>query len=324
MKERVSVVMTTYREPAGRLDRALACVAAQRTGCELEVVLAAGPDDTEVEGALERAGCSDARVVLNRTGRRSEGLNLAIAASSGDIVCRVDARSLVPHDYVERCARRLREDLRVGVVGGFQRPVAGMKGPVAAGVARALGNGYLLGAPAYRRSDGWGPVDTVYLGSWRRTDLDRLGGFDERLAANEDFELCRRFANAGLVVWLEEGLEVPYEARASLREVFLQYHAFGRAKVHYWRTTGERPNRRQALALAAFGSAALAVPSMVRKPRRLAAAAAATGAGLLLTDRLADPTEVEAPVRAAAATAGALVLTGWIAGVAHESLVGRR
>ena len=101
----------------------------------------------------------------------------------------------------------------------------------------------------YRRADGGGPSDTAYLGAFRRAELLALGGYDERLEANEDFDLCRRYLDAGLEVWVEPGMAVPYEARPNPAATVGQYFAFGRAKTHFWRTTGRRPGSRQLVAI---------------------------------------------------------------------------
>lgn len=311
--------MTVYREPRARLIRSMSAIARQEASAPLELVVAACPDDAEVESALAYCDLPEVHLVENRSGRRSEGLNRAIAASSGSVVCRVDARSRISPRYVETCVRRLETDPRIGVVGGFQRPVAEGDGVVARGVARALRNPYVLGGAAYRRGGGGGPVDTVYLGSWRRADIEELGGFDERLDANEDFELCRRFAKAGRIVWLEDGLVVPYEARSRFADVLTQYHSFGRSKVRFWRTTGELPNGRQAVGLALGCCGVLAMPRIMAHPRRLVTAALIGGTAFFATDGATEPPNEDALIRAAAAVGSVCVVFGWTSGVVHEA-----
>jgi GT2 family glycosyltransferase len=237
------VVLVARDEPLERIDRALASVAAQDYDGPVEI-LVASPDPVAV-----------GRWVPNPTGGRSAGLNLGIASAAGEIVCRVDARTQLPTNYIRLCVDRLR-DPSVGVVGGGQRAVAGDNTRRARRIARALRNPWLLGGASYRRPGANGPTDTVYLGAFRRADLLAVGGYDEALDANEDFELCQRFRRAGFTVWLE-ACDVDYEARTSLRAVWHQYVAFGRSKVRYWRRTGERPNVRQLVAIAGAPAAPL-------------------------------------------------------------------
>jgi len=232
----------------------------------------------------------------------------------------VDARSRVHPDHVARCVARLADDANVGVVGGVQWPHALTEDAGERGTVRALRNRWLLGNAGYRRPGASGPVDTVYLGAFRRRELLDLGGYDERLDANEDFELCSRYRDAGAVVWLEENLLVDYEPRVGTAALFAQYQAFGEAKVTYWRTTGDRPNGRQLLALGLAGGGTLALLGSIRRPRRAAALVAVGVVAVAVIDQLADPHEPDPQVRARACVASMATTAGWLWGVAHGAL----
>jgi len=267
-----TVVMAVRDEPVERVARAVDALARQTGSGRLDVVIAARTDDRDRLASLHASGAVASIVFVdNPTGERSAGLNRAVAAARTPFVVRVDARSIVPSDYVARCLRRLATDATVGVVGAVQSPHASDTGARARGIARALRNPWLLGGARYRRPGSGGTADTVYLGAFRRDELVALGGYDEALAANEDYELCARYRRAGRVVWLERGLDVSYEARATHRALWRQYRCFGASKVHYWRRTGERPAPRQAFALAAVGVAAAYAVRNARRPGRTAA-----------------------------------------------------
>jgi GT2 family glycosyltransferase len=60
--------------------------------------------------------------------------------------------------------------------------------------------------------------------------LRRLGGFDESLIRNQDYELNVRIRAAGEVVWFDPTLEVIYRPRSSLRGLASQYWQYGRWK----------------------------------------------------------------------------------------------
>jgi succinoglycan biosynthesis protein ExoA len=317
--EGVSVVATVKGEPLDRLARLVEAVVAQDVGRGIELVLAADPAERRTLEMLRAGGAVERIVVVdNPGGRRSPGLNRALRAASGPVVCRVDARTLPPPDYVRTCVKRLESDPEVGLVGGVQWPQAGGPTAQAAGVARALRNPWLLGGAAYRRPGRSGPVDTVYLGAFRRDEVLALGGYDERLDANEDFDLAQRYRARRSTVWLEEGLVAGYEARRSVPEVFGQYYAFGRSKVRFWRLAGRGPNPRQvvALGLGLTGTALLA--GSLRRPGRAAALVGLALAGAVAVDHAGDPHERRLEVRAASIAAGAAVTAGWLAGVARE------
>jgi succinoglycan biosynthesis protein ExoA len=315
----VSVVVTVKGEPLDRVRRLVDAVAAQDVGRGIELVLAADPVERPGLRSLRPAGAVERiSVVDNPGGRRSPGLNRALRAASQPIVCRLDARTVPPPEYVRLCAKRLEGDPRIGVVGGVQRPRAGGSTIQAAGVARALGNPWVLGGPAYRRSGRSGPVDTVYLGAFRRDEVLALGGYDERLDANEDFELATRYREIGLLAWLEPGLELVYEARDSVGGAIRQYHAFGRSKVRFWVVRGRRPNARQSAALGLGALGAAAVAASARRRRRLAAMSIGGALGLALLDHAADPAERRLAVRAASVVTSGAVVSAWLAGILRE------
>lgn len=242
-----SILIVAKGEPSVRLRETLLLCEAQ-TVRELEVLVAAPAVDRRQveEAAVDVSVC--VRFIDNETGARSAGLNLAAAAARSEILCRVDARTRPPEDYVERCIEALR-DTSTGIYGGVQVPVSGADDAVARGIARALSNPYVLGAPAYRIGRSSGPSDTVYLGALRRTLWERLGGWNEALEANEDFDLAARTRTAGYVVYLDHRLLHSYECRTSVRSVLTQYFRFGRSKTVYWRRTRSWPNARQAFAI---------------------------------------------------------------------------
>jgi len=317
----VSVLVVARGEPRARLERLLRALDQQQGRVRLEVLLAVPPDEHAALAGLHRAighgAVSSARLVANPGGARCTGLNRALRVARGDVVARADARSHPPPDYVARAVARLDAAPGVGVVGGVQRPVCVADGVAARGIARALRNPWLLGGATYRRPGGGGEADTAYLGAFRTAGLRALGGWDERLAANEDFDLCARYRAAGAAVWVEPGLEVPYEPRASHRELWRQYHAFGDAKARYWRTAGAAPNRRQVTALAG-AAAALGVSALVaRRPRRGLALGVGALALLAAADHVVDPGERDLRVRAAAYGAYATYLSAWVTGVAR-------
>lgn len=319
--DRATIVMVVRDEPPARVARALAAVAAQEGVRGLTVCIAAPVAEHAALASLQPGGAvATVRLIDNPDGARCPGLNRAVAAAPDPVVVRVDARSELPPGYVAACLRRL-EDPEVGMVGGIQWPDApAATDPTAAGIARALRNRWLLGNAAYRRTDAHGPTDTVYLGAFRRDDLRALGGYDEALVANEDFDLAQRYLDAGRTVWLEEGMVVRYEPRAEWGALARQYRAFGEAKVRFWRRTGRRPNRRQQIAL---GAAAVGVGVAVlsaRRPRRLVALAGAAVIGIAALDHLAEPSERDVGVRTRAWAASTVIVTAWVSGVASGCL----
>ena len=253
----VSIVMPAANA-ADSIGESLRAVAAQDYPNIVDVVVAAADEATAATARLDGA-----RVVDNPSGKTPVALNLAIGASRGEVVVRVDAHSTIPPGYVSRAVRTLIET-DADNVGGMQVPVgrsfwsraiaAAMSSPAGSGDAR-----YRIGGKA-------GPVDTVYLGAFRRATLDRLGGYDESFVRHQDYELNARIRHEGGTIWFDPGLRVEYTPRSSLRLLARQYFDYGTWKRWFARTNRGALRPRQlappllVIALAASLAAAVVSP----------------------------------------------------------------
>lgn len=314
---KVSCIMTVRDEPADRLRRRLTELDQAAEAGVVDELLVAVP--LTQRSALERLGGElvhlELRVVDNPTGDRSAGLNRATLEARAAIVVRVDARSSVTAKHIRAMTAVLDSDGSVGITGGRQAPVAGGPTLRARGIARALANPVALGNARYRRRRSAGVADTVYLGACRREELVAIGGWDESLAANEDFDLCQRFAHAGKLVWLVP-LDVTYEARDSVRALWRQYVAFGRAKRAYWRLRAQPPQGRQVLALCAAAAGFCFAPAILSSRRRVVAATLTAAVALVVLDS-SNSESAPVPVRITASSLYPVIWAGWLAGIAR-------
>jgi glycosyltransferase involved in cell wall biosynthesis len=276
------------------------------------------------EGSLATADFHRALVLANSKRTTPSNLNLGLQSSTGEIVCRIDARCRVPPHYLTQCVAILNRRPDVAVVGGAQVAEAGPNSStMERAIARALNNPYAMGLSRYRRGAGSGPGDTVYLGSFRTDQLLRAGGWDERFLTNQDYELNRRMSRIGLV-WFDSELRVRYQPRRSLRALARQYRRFGRWKLAVWLEGGTAIAPRQiALVITPLLCSALA-PALLRRSPRLTAGLVVVGAALV--DRSARRS---APVgeRVAALGANALVICSWYSGILEQlarHVVGQR
>lgn len=183
------------------------------------------PDDQETRAVL--AGFDDIQVVDNPVGSTPAALNAAIGRACGEVVVRCDAHSVLPTDYITVAVATL-SATGADNVGGLQDPRGGswLERAVALAMTSPIGSG----GAAYRSGRQSGPTDTVYLGVFRRSTLERLGGFDETMIRNQDYELNWRIRDAGGTVWLEPRLVVGYRPRGSLGELWRQYFSYGAGK----------------------------------------------------------------------------------------------
>lgn len=220
----VSIVIPA-RDASGTIAATIGGALAQDYSGEIEVVVAAPPDDPL--RALPALADPRVRIVDSPDGRTPTGLNAAIAAARGTVIVRCDAHSVLPPDYV-RIAVEVLGGSAVDVVGGIQRPAGDRFFQRAVGIAQSTPIG--VGDARYRRGGDPGPVDTVYLGVFRRETLDRVGGFAPDLDRNQDYELNHRIRATGGVVWFDPRLVVDYAPRSKTGRLWRQYFDYGRWK----------------------------------------------------------------------------------------------
>ena len=76
-----------------------------------------------------------------------------------------------------------------------------------------------------------GPVDTVFLGCWRREAFQRFGLFDETLVRAQDSEFNFRILLLGGKIWQTPRICSWYQPRKSVTRLFRQYGQYGYWKV---------------------------------------------------------------------------------------------
>ncbi len=196
----------------------------------LEVIIADGGSE---DGTLEKINEFQMnhpnltiKTIHNPMRQIPTGLNLAIEASTGEIIVRMDGHSLPASDYINRCVHNLNKGLGENV-GGRWEIIPGADTFVARGIAAAASHPLGVGNVKYRISGQAGSVDTVPFGSYYRTLFDRIGLFDESLLTNEDYELNTRIRQNGGIIWFDPEIRCQYYSRPSLLELSKQYWRYG-------------------------------------------------------------------------------------------------
>jgi glycosyltransferase involved in cell wall biosynthesis len=176
----------------------------------------------------------DARIKLlpNPTGTIPAGLNVGIRASSGEVIARVDARTLLASDYL-RVAVRLLDSTGADNVGG---PVHSISSTLTGrALALAWGSRFGLGGASARyRESGEHWVDTVYLGVYPRRIFEAIGLYDETVVQDEDTELNYRLRSQGGRILMSPRLHSYYLNSPSFRRLAWKNLLFGYCKVVVW------------------------------------------------------------------------------------------
>jgi glycosyltransferase involved in cell wall biosynthesis len=220
-------VFLCVRDEAAHLEQALRSILDQDYPGPFEVVMAVGPS-SDATGALAEelaARHPQLRLVANPSGATPQGLNRAWREARHDYLVRVDGHSQLPPGYVRRAVEVL-EQTGGANVGGMMAPEGTQ--PFQKAVARAMSTPYGIGAESFHTGGVAGPAKTVYLGNYRRSALEAVGGFNESFARAQDWELNHRLIEAGQVVWFDPSLSVVYRPRRTWRALARQFYATGR------------------------------------------------------------------------------------------------
>jgi succinoglycan biosynthesis protein ExoA len=257
----VSIVIPSRNE-GKNIEAALRSAIEQDYPGVREIIVADALSTDGTREAVAALAATDARVRLidNEARTTPAGLNAAIRASTGEVIVRCDGHAALPPGYVTRSVALLAET-GADNVGGMQ--VARGRSLLQRAIARAMSTPMGVGDAKFHLGGKAGPVDTVYLGVFRRTALERVGYFDEALKRNQDSELNFRLRATGGVVYFSPELRVDYEPRSSVLDLWKQYFTSGAWKRETFRRHPRAARLRQLIppvfVLALIGSAAFAI-----------------------------------------------------------------
>ncbi|WP_216071889.1 glycosyltransferase [Acinetobacter baylyi] len=113
----VSVILPILNEESD-LENCITAILQQDYDGELEVILALGPSKDSTDSIAQKIAAKDKRVKLvkNPTGLTAAGLNLAIKASSFEIICRIDGHAEISKTYIKSAVSIMKETGAVNVL----------------------------------------------------------------------------------------------------------------------------------------------------------------------------------------------------------------
>lgn len=204
-----------------------------RQKCEFLIIDGGSRDGTRrsAEEFIRKSGVS-ACILDNPRRLQSFGLNLGIKEARGQFIVRIDAHCLYPPGYIQNCTRLLTAKEADGVanVGGAMMPV-GIR-PVQKAIALALRHPFGVGDAKFHLGTSEGYVDTVYLGTFRKSLFDEIGIYDAHSHPNEDAELNLRLLKAGKKIYFNPSFKISYFPRESFRALARQYFRYGQGRAY--------------------------------------------------------------------------------------------
>jgi GT2 family glycosyltransferase len=220
-------VVAVVRDEEPYLEAMVRSILGQDYPHPLHMVLAVGPSRDRTREIADKLAAETGRVTVvdNPTGSKPLGLNAGLERmpEGHSVFVRVDGHTVAEPTYVRRAVEALQAAGADGV-GGRMLPVGDT--PVQKAVARAMSHPAGLGAASFHTGGSAGPAETVYLGTFRREALERVGGYSPLYVRAQDWELCLRLRNSGSLLWFDPSLVVEYKPRRT----------FGAVATQFWRT----------------------------------------------------------------------------------------
>ncbi len=260
----VAVVIPAYNEELA-ISACLDAICMQ-TWRELEIIVADGGSSDATREIVAEYSSRDPRVrLIDNPGRtQPAALNSALAAMTSDWMVRMDAHSTVPPTYVEGVMAHLLTG-RWGGVGGRKDGVAYTDQGRA--IAAALGSRFGVGNSTYHHGTETQVVDHIPFGAYPVDMVRELGGWDESVATNEDYEFDYRVRRSGRELLFDPSLVIMWETRQDVASFFQQYRRYGKAKALVVFQHPESAAVRHVLPAALVAWLALAVTILPWRPR---------------------------------------------------------
>jgi succinoglycan biosynthesis protein ExoA len=233
-------VLVPIRDEAALIRDTVSAITAQRFDGSVEFLMIDGRSQDGTRAILDELAGMDPRIRVldNPHGDLANGLCIGLSAARGEFVAKMDAHTFFPQTYLQTGVDRLRQG-DVNWVSG--PPIPQGIDPWSRRVALALSTRMGMGGsgkwPAAFQGDVPEPekeLDTgVFSGVWRRSVLERLGGWDPQWPVNEDSELASRYLAAGERILSLWSMGARYVPRNSIRSLARQYSRYGyyRAKT---------------------------------------------------------------------------------------------
>ena len=94
-------------------------------------------------------------------------------------------------------------------------------------VAYAYTSRWGIGAASYHIGGQAGEAESAYLGIFKKSALERVGGYDESIIRGEDWDLAQRIKRTGGKVWFSPELKVTYWPRGRFSRLIKQFYSTG-------------------------------------------------------------------------------------------------
>ena len=195
----------------------------------IEILVVDGGSTDGSRELVGRLAAADPRIRLLDNPRvlAAAAANVGIAEATTDVLCFLSAHGVAEPDYIELSVRALVETGAVGVGGRYCHE--GLD-PKSTAIGMAMASPFGMASP-HRVATERMSVDTISHPVFLRQPLVDVGGYDETLLRNEDYELNFRLREAGGDLVFTPEISTVYRPRGSILALAKQFFAYGRGKT---------------------------------------------------------------------------------------------
>lgn len=201
----------------------------RQTVTDTEILVVDGGSTDATRELVRNRAAHDERIRLldNPHGVVPAALNIALDEAKGKWLVRVDAHCTVADDYVERLVDHL--EAGAGGAGGRKQGVG--RTTTGKAIALAMSSKAGVGGSAYHHATTIQHVDHIPFGAYPVDLARQIGGWNEKLSVNQDFEFDVRLRATGHHLVLDPSVIIDWENRQTFEALFRQYHRYGRGKT---------------------------------------------------------------------------------------------
>lgn len=298
----VSIVMPMRNEARIVRDVVSSVLAQEVPGHEIEVLVVDGRSTDGSRAIVEELAARDRRVrVLDNPHQLTpHALNIGLRAASGELVGIFGSHALYDADYIRICLEELVERGAVGCSGRIVTTPANDSVPARL-VAWTLASPFASSGRSFRTAPE-GFADTIAYPVFRKRPLLELGGYNERLARNQDNDMNERLRAAGHRLYVTWRTHARYRTQPDVRALLRYAYRAG-----HWNFVTLREN-----------------PKAMRGRHFAPLIFVGATIGLLLAALLASVAQVTTPAAVLAAVAAAAIVLHLAIGTATAARIAVR
>lgn len=159
-------------------------------------------------------------------------LNIACKQATSDIIIRIDGHTFAPSNFISEIVNALEEIDYNGIVGGRLLIQSASSSAVAKAIEIGVSHPLGVGNALYRTTKDrplsrFIEVDTVPFGAFKKELWEQLGGFDENMHSNEDYDFNFRAKKLGYKIVMATRIVLKYVPRSTIIQLWKQYFRYG-------------------------------------------------------------------------------------------------